>query len=133
MVYSNHALCQCVDWGAEDASPAVEHMLRNYEFDHLELEYPSLDQGAEIRLCQIGRCKQCSNIICVGTKLQASELIKDTLSQVYDAAEKRWRWYQEDKNKEFSDVFIRLFQGRDQQIARMWLDMVAAGAPKQSD
>ena len=41
-------------------------------------------------------------------------------------ASKRWRWYREDED--FDEVFIGLFRGRDQQVAKLWLDLVRAKA-----
>ena len=49
-----------------------------------------------------------------------------TLARVYAEASKRWRWYHEDED--FDAVFIQLFRGRDQQVARLWLDLVRTKA-----
>ena len=116
--------CQCVDWSPEEGPGFVDHLLGNYEFDHFELDYTSLDKGSELRLCQIGKCRQCGGQICIGAKIPACELLSDTLGRIYDAAVKRWRWYHEDED--FTPVFLNLFRGRDQQVAKLWLDLTRA-------
>lgn len=125
------SICKCVDWGAEVIGPVVEHLLQNYELDYLDLDYASLDEGSKIRLCQIGHCRQCGGRICVKTEIQACELIYDTMRRIYDTAEEQWRMHQEDKYKDFRKTFIQLFRGRDQQVARLWLDLLQTKAEKQ--
>lgn len=125
--YKNkETLCQCVDWSGEDGTDFIDHLLQNYEFDHLLLDYSTLDKDSEIRLCQIGHCSKCGGQICIGTEIHACELLDDTLPRIYAEASKRWRWYHEDEA--FDDVFIQLFRGRDQQVAKLWLDLVRAKA-----
>ena len=116
--------CQWVDWSAKEGVNFTDHLLRNYEFDHFELDYTSLDKGTELRLCQLGKCGQCGGQICIGTKIRACELLDDTLGRIHDAAVKRWRWYHEDED--FEPVFLDLFRGRDQQVAKLWLDLTRA-------
>lgn len=125
---NKEALCQCVDWSCEDAGTVVDHLLNNYEFDHLDLNYPSLDQGAELHLCQIGWCSQCRRCICVCTEIYARELVSDTLRAVYDAAKSRWSWYRKDSGENFDEIFLGLFRHRDQQVARLWLDLLPTKA-----
>lgn len=128
---NKEAVCQCVDWSCEDAGTVVEHLLKNYEFDHLDLDYSSLDHGAKLRLCQIGRCRQCGRPICTGTEVYARELVSDTLSAIYDAAKSRWSWYRKDSGENFDEVFLGLLHGRDQQVARLWLDLLRTMAKGQ--
>lgn len=90
------------------------------------LDYSTLEKGTEIRLCQIGQCSKCGGQICIGTVIHPCELLDDTLARVYAEASKRWRWYHEDED--FDAVFIQLFRGRDQQVARLWLDLVRTKA-----
>lgn len=118
------ALCQCVDWSGEDGTDFIDHLLHNYAFDRLALDYSTLDKDSEIRLCQIGHCSKCGGQICIGTVLHPCELLDDTLARIYAEASKRWRWYREDED--FDEVFVQLFRGRDQQVARLWLDLVRA-------
>lgn len=124
-------LCQCIDWKTDDTPALVDHILQNYEFDNLALDYTTLDQGSEIRLCQIGRCRQCGDQICIGTVIHPCELLDDTLARIYAAASKRWRWYRE--AEEFDGVFVGLFRGRDQQAAKLWLDLVRTKVPVHQD
>lgn len=119
-------LCRCVDWHAGETADWVDHLLRNYEFDRLTLDYSTLEKGSEIRLCQIGQCSKCGGQTCIGTVIHPCELLDDTLARVYAEASKRWRWYHGDED--FDEVFIHLFQGRDQQVAKLWLDLVRAKA-----
>lgn len=128
---NKEAVCQCVDWSCEDAGAVVDHLLKNYEFDHLDLDYSSLDHGAKLRLCQIGRCRQCGRPICTGTEVYARELVSDTLSAIYDAAKSRWSWYRKDSGENFDEVFLGLLHGRDQQVARLWLDLLPTMAKGQ--
>ena len=128
---NKEAVCQCVDWSCEDAGTVVEHLLKNYEFDHLDLDYSSLDHGAKLRLCQIVRCRQCGRPICTGTEVYARELVSDTLSAIYDAAKSRWSWYRKDSGENFDEVFLGLLHGRDQQVARLWLDLLPTMAKGQ--
>ena len=128
---NKEAVCQCVDWSCEDAGTVVEHLLKNYEFDHLDLDYSSLDHGAKLRLCQIGRCRQCGRPICTSTEVYARELVSDTLSAIYDAAKSRWSWYRKDSGENFDEVFLELLHGRDQQVARLWLDLLPTMAKGQ--
>lgn len=120
------SLCRCVDWHEGETADWVDHLLRNYEFDRLMLDYSTLEKGTEIRLCQIGQCSKCGGQICIGTVIHPCELLDDTLARVYAEASKRWRWYHEDED--FDAVFIQLFRGRDQQVARLWLDLVRTKA-----
>lgn len=84
---NKEAVCQCVDWSCEDAGTVVEHLLKNYEFDHLDLDYSSLDHGAKLRLCQIGPGQfNAGGPFVTGTEVYARELVSDTLSAIYDAA-----------------------------------------------
>ena len=55
---TKEGLCQCVDW--HDGTPAgwIDHLMRDYEFDHLLLDYHDLSKDTEIRLCQIGAVQQ---------------------------------------------------------------------------
>ena len=46
------SLCRCVDWHEGETADWVDHLLRNYEFDRLMLDYSTLEKGTEIRLCQ---------------------------------------------------------------------------------
>ena len=119
-------LCRCVDWHEGETADWVDHLLHNYEFERLTLDYSTLEKGAKIRLCQIGQCSKCGGQICIGTVIHPCELLDDTLARVYAEASKRWRWYHEDED--FDEVFIGLFRGRDQQVARLWLDLVRAKA-----
>lgn len=120
------SLCRCVDWHEGETADWVDHLLRNYEFERLTLDYSTLEKGTEIRLCQIGQCSKCGGQICIGTVIHPCELLDDTLARVYAEASKRWRWYHEDED--FDEVFIQLFRGRDQRVARLWLDLVRAKA-----
>lgn len=119
-------LCQCVDWHGSETADWVDHLLRHYDFGRLTLDYSTLEKASEIRLCQIGHCNKCGGQICIGTVIYPCELLDDTLARVYAAASKRWRWYHVDEN--FDEVFIHLFRGRDQQTARLWLDLVRTKA-----
>ena len=119
-------LCRCVDWHEGETADWVDHLLHNYEFERLTLDYSTLEKGSEIRLCQIGQCSKCGGQICIGTLIHPCELLDDTLGRVYAEASKRWRWYHEDEACD--EVFIGLFRGRDQQVARLWLDLVRAKA-----
>lgn len=119
-------LCRCVDWHEGETADWVDHLLHNYEFERLTLDYSTLEKGAKIRLCQIGQCSKCGGQICIGTVIHPCELLDDTLARVYAEASKRWRWYHEDED--FDEVFVQLFRGRDQQVARLWLDLVRAKA-----
>ena len=125
------SLCRCVDWHEGETANWVDHLLRNYEFDRLTLDYSTLEKGSEIRLCQIGQCSKCGGQICIGTVIHPCELLDDTLARVYAEASKRWRWYHEDDA--FDEVFIGLFRGRDQQVARLWLDLVRTKAGQPTD
>lgn len=126
-------LCRCMDWHEGETADWVDHLLHNYEFERLTLDYSTLEKGAKIRLCQIGQCSKCGGQICIGTVIHPCELLDDTLARVYAEASKRWRWYHEDED--FSQVFIQLFRGRDQQVAKLWLDLVRekAVAPQISE
>lgn len=117
-------LCQCVDWSGEDGTDIIDHLLHNYEFDRMVLDYSTLDKDDEIRLCQIGHCSKCGGQICIATVLHPCELLDDTLARIYAEASRRWRWYHEDEA--FNEVFVQLFRGRDQQVARLWLDLERA-------
>lgn len=97
----------------------------------IDLDYSSLDHGAKLRLCQIGRCRQCGRPICTGTEVYARELVSDTLSAIYDAAKSRWSWYRKDSGENFDEVFLGLLHGRDQQVARLWLDLLPTMAKGQ--
>lgn len=119
-------LCRCVDWHEGETADWVDHLLHNYEFERLTMDYSTLEKGSEIRLCQIGQCSKCGGQICIGTLIHPCELLDDTLARVYAEASKRWRWYREDED--FDEVFIGLFRGRDQQVAKLWLDLVRAKA-----
>ena len=119
-------LCRCMDWHEGETADWVDHLLHNYEFERLTLDYSTLEKGAKIRLCQIGQCSKCGGQICIGTVIHPCELLDDTLARVYAEASKRWRRYHEDED--FSQVFIQLFRGRDQQVAKLWLDLVRAKA-----
>lgn len=119
-------LCQCVDWKNGTEADWIDHIMRDYEFDHLLLDYHDLEKDSEIRLCQIGSCNKCGGQICIGSALHPCELLDDTMARIYAEASKRWRWYHEDEN--FDEAFIQLFRGRDQQVARLWLDLVRAKA-----
>ena len=123
---TKEGLCRCVDWKNGTAADWIDHIMRDYKFDHLLLDYHDLEKDFEIRLCQIGGCNKCGGQICIGTVLRPSELLDDTLARIYDEASKRWRWYREDEG--FDEVFVQLFRGRDQQVARLWLDLVRAKA-----
>ena len=116
------ALCQCVDWSGEDGTDFIDHLLHNYAFDRLALDYSTLDKDSEIRLCQIGHCSKCGGQICIGTVIHPCELLDDTLARIYAEASRRWRWYHDDGN--FGDEFVQMFRGRDQQVARLWLNLV---------
>ena len=119
-------LCRCVDWHEGETADWVDHLLHNYEFERLTLDYSTLEKGAKIRLCQIGQCSKCGGQICIGTVLHPCELLDDTLARIYAEASKRWRWYHEDEA--FDEEFVQLFRGRDQQVAKLWLDLVRAKA-----
>lgn len=119
-------LCQCVDRHGSETADWIDHLLRNYAFDRLVLDYSTLEKGSEIRLCQIGHCSKCGGQICIGTVIHPCELLDDTLARVYAEASKRWRWYH--KDEDFDAVFTQLFRGRDQQVARLWLDLVRTKA-----
>ena len=77
------SLCRCVDWHEGETADWVDHLLRNYEFDRLMLDYSTLEKGTEIRLCQIGQCSKCGGQICIGTVIHPCELLDDTLARVY--------------------------------------------------
>ena len=123
-------LCRCVDWHEGETADWVDHLLHNYEFERLTLDYSTLEKGSEIRLCQIGQCSKCGGQICIGTVLHPCELLDDTLARIYAEASKRWRWYHEDEA--FDEEFVQLFRGRDQQVARLWLDLVRTKAGQQA-
>ena len=123
---TKESLCQCVDWRDGTSADWIDHLMRDYKFDHLLLDYHDLTKDEEIRLCQIGRCNKCGGQICIGTVLHPCELLDDTLARIYAEASKRWRWYHEDEA--FDEEFVQLFRGRDQQVAKLWLDLVRAKA-----
>lgn len=123
---TKEGLCQCVDWKNGTAADWIDHIMRDYEFDHLLLDYHDLEKDSEIRLCQIGSCNKCGGQICIGSALHPCELLDDTMARIYAEAAKWWRWYHEDEN--FDEAFIQLFRARDQQVARLWLDLVRAKA-----
>ena len=122
-----------MDWRDGTSADWIDHLMRDYKFDHLLLDYHDLSKDHEIRLCQIGQCNKCGGQICIGTLIHPCDLLDDTLARIYAEASKRWRWYHEDEA--FDEEFVQLFRGRDQQVARLWLDLVRekAVAPQISE
>ena len=117
-------LCQCIRWGDEDFDVEVDHLIQNFEFLHLELEYDILVPGADWRLCQIGRCRRCGGRLCIGTRMTARDNLEDTLASIHLLAGQRWQGHtgkNPDESKDFRELFIRLFHEDDRQAVQDWL------------
>lgn len=134
-------LCRCIRWGDEDFDVEVDHLIHNFEFLRLELEYDTLAPGAVWRLCQIGRCRRCGGRLCIGTHMTARDTLEDTLASIHLLVGQRWQRRTgtcSGRNKDFQELFIRLFHEDDRQIVQDWLaqqqepaDDRQVGAPKQ--
>ena len=118
------SLCRCIRWGNEDFDMEVDHLIRNFQFLHLELEYDALAPGADWRLCQMGRCRRCGGRLCVGTSMTARDSLEDMLVSIYLIAGQQWCGRTgkcPDGNRDFRDLFIRLFHEGDRQAVQDWL------------
>ena len=134
-------LCRCIRWEDEDFDVEVDHLIQNFEFLRLDLEYDELAPGAAWRLCQIGRCRRCGGRLCIGTSLTARSTLKDTLASIHLIAGQRWQNHTgkcPDANEDFRELFVRLFHEDDRQAVRDWLsqqkepaDGGQTGAPEQ--
>ena len=114
-------LCRCIRWENEDFDVEVDHLIHNFEFLHLELEYDMLAPGANWRLCQIGRCRRCGGRLCVGTRMTTRDTLEDTLASILLLAGQRWQGHTgkcPDRNKDFRELFIRLFHEDDRQAVQ---------------
>ena len=58
LCHNTKPYCTCINWKDEDFDVEIDHLIQNFEFSHLKLEYTTLDTTNTVKLCQIGKCRK---------------------------------------------------------------------------
>ena len=117
----NHApLCRCTDWQKESEEKRLAHFSQNFVFQRMKLEYESLDQASAIRLCKIGRCRECGGRLCVGTTLHSGLPLDERLLVIALLAIQSMKDAQTDSGS-IIEGLAAMFHKDDRVIVSAWL------------
>lgn len=81
--HSPETLCSCAPVQSGDVARIVFHMAENMEDISWELDYKSLAELGDYRLCLIGKCRQCGGRLCVSQYPVDAQTPEDFLAAVY--------------------------------------------------
>lgn len=84
--HSAAQMCSCISLGSTDADDLIKSIRHLYE--HLidpvwELDYTTLDEPEEHRLCVIGKCRKCGGQLCTGLHIADTLWGEELLAAIY--------------------------------------------------
>lgn len=123
-------LCQCISWEGENLVLGVNHLMYHFVFERFELEYSTLEQLKDCRLCKVGCCSICGKRLCIGSFLPSQNEVDKCLREIYQWVFQMWKGPHGPLPEEatcFRDMFLSLFHEVDRDAVSDWLDQCGRG------
>lgn len=124
LCHNTKPYCTCINWKDEDFDVEIDHLIQNFEFSHLKLEYTTLDTTNTVKLCQIGKCRKCGGQICVGSSQALHKPIEDGLHWLFHVSYLTLQRQDAPATvtfESFLEQFPELFQEAERPLVREWL------------
>lgn len=120
--HSPETLCSCAPVQSGDVARIVFHMAENMEDISWELDYKSLAELGDYRLCLIGKCRQCGGRLCVSQYPVDAQTPEDFLAAVYRQLDQFHRRLDAAlSHPAFCESFAAMFHEEDRPFIEGWL------------
>lgn len=120
--YSSETLCSCDSVQSGEVLQIVFHMAENMEDIRWELDYKSLADLSDYRLCMVGRCRQCGRRLCASQGINSTLTAESFLGAAYQHMEQFHRHHGATlSHAAFHEKFAAMFHAEDQPFVEDWL------------
>lgn len=120
--HSPEELCSCAPVRSGDVLQTAVHMAESMMDINWELDYKSLADLGDYRLCLIGKCRQCGGRLCVSQYPVDAQTPEDFLAAVYRQLDQFHRRLDTDLSRPaFHERFAAMFHEEDRLFVENWL------------
>ena len=120
--YSSETLCSCDSVQSGEVLQIVFHMAENMEDIRWELDYKSLADLSDYRLCMVGRCRQCGRRLCVSQPSFDTLTAESFPASVYRQLDQFHRRLGVRLSRTaFHEKFAAMFHAEDRPSVEAWL------------
>lgn len=120
--HSPETLCSCAPVQSGDVAQIIFHMAENMEDIRWELDYKSLADLSDYRLCVVGRCRQCGRRLCASQKIDGALTTEEFLDVVYQGLERFHEHIGEPlSHAAFRERFAAMFHAENRPFVEDWL------------
>ena len=120
--HSPDTLCSCAPVQSGDVAQLVFHMAENMEDIRWELDYKSLADLSDYRLCMVGRCRQCGRRLCASQEIGGVLTTEEFLDGVYQGLKRFHEHIGEPlSHAAFREKFAAMFHAEDRPFVEDWL------------
>lgn len=120
--YSSETLCSCDSVQSGEVLQIVFHMAENMEDIRWELDYKSLADLSDYRLCMVGRCRQCGRRLCASQEIDGVLTTEEFLDGVYQGLKRFHEHIGEPlSHAAFREKFAAMFHAEDRPFVEDWL------------